>query len=554
MKKATGLFFALVLILGGCSKPIDSSITSSSSSSDTKAYLDHDLAVLYTNDTHCALGSDTELGFAKLSQYKKDLLADSNYVTLVDCGDAIQGDAIGTLSKGSYINDIMEEVGYEVAIPGNHEFDYGMDNFISLEKNSSIEYVSSNLTDLRTNSLVLKPYTIKEYDDVKIAYLGITTPKTITSSTPKYFQDDKGDFIYGFDQGDGSELFSSVQKYVDQAKTEGADYVVALSHLGITDDCSPYKSTQLIANTTGIDVVLDGHSHSVIECDRVKNKEGKRVLLSSTGTKFESFGMLYIDTEGNLSTGLIKECSGYDSKVDSYIKTIEDNLDVKLNEKVGETANLLTINNPDTGKRQIRNGETNMGDLCADAFKAVGESDISILNSGGIRTDIEKGDITYGDIIKVMPFNNMLAKAEAKGQQILDALEMSCMKAPSEFGGFLQVAGISYEYDTSIPTPVVLDKNSVLSSITGTRRVKNVLINDENIDVNKTYTVSSTTYVLKNSGDGNTIFKDCKFLLDESQLDNQTLMSYIKNNLNGVVGDTYKNPLGQGRIKDVTSI
>ncbi|MFA6862034.1 MAG: bifunctional UDP-sugar hydrolase/5'-nucleotidase [Bacilli bacterium] len=520
-----------------------------SSSSELKHVLDKDLAILYTNDTHCALGDKDNLGYANLSQYRKDLLTEDKYVTLVDCGDAIQGDSIGTLSNGAYIHSIMENVGYDIAIPGNHEFDYGMTNFLSLANNSSFKYVSCNFTDLLTNSLVFKPYTIKQYGTIKIAYLGITTPKTITTSTPTYFQNDKGNFIYGFDQGDGSQLYAAVQKYVDEARSEGADYVIGLSHLGTTSDCSPYESTEVIKNTTGIDVMLDCHSHSVIECDRVKNKNGDRVLLSSTGTKFQSFGMLYMNKEGSFSTGLIKEYYGYDTTIGSYIDSINSLLDEKLKEKVGTSAYDLTILNPDTGKREVRNGDTNLGDFSADAFRVAGDSDIAIVNAGGIRDNIKAGDITYGGIIKVMPFNNMLAKVEATGQKILDALELSVYNSPSEFGDFLQVSGLSFEYDLSVPTPVVLDKNDILSSISGERRVKKVLINGVAIDASKKYTVCSTNYILKNSGNGYNMFKDCPFLMDENQLDNQALINYIKTTLSGTIPETYSNPLGSNRIK-----
>jgi len=557
MKKIFSLLLVSVLFLGGCQSKESSSSsttppissTSNSSSTEAKHALDKDLAILYTNDTHCALGDKDTLGYANLSQYRKDLLADNKYVTLVDCGDAIQGDSVGTLSNGAYVHNIMENVGYDIAIPGNHEFDYGMPNFLSLAKDSSFKYISCNFTDLVTDSLVFKPYTIKQYWTIKIAYLGITTPKTITSSTPTYFQDDKGNFIYGFDQGDGSQLYAAVQKNVDEAKKEGADYVVGLSHLGITDDCSPYKSTEVIKNTTGIDVMLDGHSHSVIEGEEVNNKDGNKVLLSSTGTKFQSFGMLYMKKDGSFQTSLIKEYSGYDTIIGDYIDSVNALLSEKLKEKVGTTAFDLTIMNPDTGKRQVRNGETNLGDLSADAFKSAGDSDIAIVNGGGVRDNIKTGDITYGDIIKVMPFNNMLAKVEATGQKILDALELSVKDAPSEFGGFLQVSGLTFEYDVSIATPVILDTNGILSSISGERRVKNVLINGVALDASKKYTVSSTTYILKNSGNGYNMFKDCTFLMDENQLDNQALINYIKTTLSGTITETYSNPLGTGRIK-----
>lgn len=536
MKKTLCLLATLAFLLAGCGN----------TSSETKApTLDKDIAILYTNDVHCQAGSDSKMGYSELAKAKKDLLAEGDYVTLVDSGDAIQGGAIGTLSNGSYIVDIMNEVGYEVAIPGNHEFDYGVDNLITLSEKATYDYVSCNFVDLRTSKTVFKPYVMKEYDDVKVAYLGITTPKTITSASPAYFQDEAGNYVYGFCQGDGSELITAVQASVDAARAEGAEYVIALSHLGATDDCSPYRSEQIIAGTNGIDAMLDRHSHTLVECERVKNKDGKRVLLSQTGTAFQSFGMLYLTKEGSMSTGLISSYQSKDEATTSCIATIESRYESKLKEKVGTASYDLTILDPSTNKRRVRNGKTNMGDLSADSFRAVTDSDIAFVNAGGVRASIKVGEVTCGDIITVMPFNNTLCKIEASGQQILDGLEMSCRLLPEKYGGFLQVSGLSFEYDRSVATPVLLDGNGLYKSISGDRRVRNVKVGTESIDATKTYTLASTVYTIKKAGDGYTVFQNCKLLQDESYLDKQALIDYIKDTLSGTVGETYKVRMGR---------
>ncbi|MFA6587408.1 MAG: bifunctional UDP-sugar hydrolase/5'-nucleotidase [Bacilli bacterium] len=549
MKKKIAFLLAVSFLAVGCKKTDTTSSTSAapvSSSTKTEPKLDKDLAILYTNDVHCQVGDAKTAGYSELASYKKKLLSENKYVTLVDCGDAIQGGAIGTLSKGSYIVDIMNKVGYDVAIPGNHEFDYGAQNFVTLSEKANYEYVSANFMDLSTNKTVFKPYTIKDYNGVKIAYVGITTPNTITSSAPKYFQDDNGNYLYGFCQDKtGEKLFKAVQDAVDSAKAEGANYVVGLGHLGTTEDCSPYMSSEVVSKTNGIDVMLDGHSHSIVESKRVKNKDGKYIPISSTGTKFESFGMLYLTKEGSLSSGLISDYATKDEETTNYIATINEKFADKLAEKIGTSTVDLNISNSE-GTRIVRNHETNLGDLCADSYRASAEgTDIGIINGGGVRVAVKKGDITYGQIISVMPFNNMLCQVELTGKQIVTALEWGARKAPEENGGFLQVSGLSYEIDSTIPTPCVADANGIFESIGETHRVKNVKVGTADIDLTKTYKVVGTTYTITNMGDGFSMFKGCNVLLNEYMVDNQALIDFVKKNLSGTIPESYKDPAGR---------
>lgn len=511
--------------------------------------LDQDLAILYTNDVHCAV--DSGIGYAGVAALKQQLLDEGCYVALVDAGDAVQGDAIGTLSKGSYIIDIMNEVGYDVATPGNHEFDYGMDRFFELRDMAKFPYVSANFTDLATGEPVLEPYTMLTFNGMKVAFVGVSTPMTITSSTPAYFQDASGNFIYGFGQKDGAEgFYSIVQKAVDAALANGAAYVIALTHLGIDASTSPYTSSELIENTRGINVVIDGHSHSVVECERVKNLDGERVLLTQTGTKLNAVGMLYITKDGSISTGLITDYTEKDAQTEAYIAQIQAQFDELLNEVVAKSEVDLTIFEPgtDPAVRIVRNSETNLGDLCADAYRYLSGADIAFVNGGGVRTDLAKGDITYGDIIKVHPFGNELCMVEATGQEILDALEMGARVTPEENGGFLQVSGLSYEIHTYVPSSVKLDENNMFVSVDGEYRVKNVMVGGEPLDPSKTYTLACHNYLLKNAGDGYTMFQDNTFLLDSIMIDNQVLINYIVDGLGGVVGEEYADPHGQGRI------
>lgn len=531
MKKLLGLFLSLALLLTGVSALAETPVQS------------RDIVVLYTNDVHC--GVDEAIGYAGLASYRDKLKDEGNYVTLVDCGDAIQGEPIGTLSQGSYLIDIMNKVGYEVAIPGNHEFDYGMDRFLELTKAANFPYVSCNFT--KDDQLVFDAYKIIDYSGVKVAYVGICTPKTITSSTPTYFQDDKGNFIYGFCQGgDGTPLYEAVQKAVDAARAKGANYVVALAHLGIAGDCAPWMSSDVILNTTGIDVMLDGHSHSVLPSEKVKNKEGKEVLLSSTGTKLHHVGELRIAADGTLSTSLLN----WNEDVATTISDIQKEYSDVLNQVVAKSDVNLVINEPDTDPavRIIRVAETNLGDLCADAYRAVSGADIAFVNGGGIRAEIKAGDVTYNDILKVHPYGNALCMVEANGQEILDALEMGARAVPDETGAFLQVSGLTYEIHTYVPSSVKLDDNGLFKSVDGEYRVKNVKVGGEDLDLTKTYTLACHDYLLKNAGDGYTMFQDNKLILDQIMLDNQVLINYITGSLNGVIGDQYADPHGEGRI------
>ncbi len=504
------------------------------------------VAVLYTNDVHC--GIDETIGYAGLKAYER-ALEDAGYqVAIVDNGDAVQGGPVGTLSKGSYIIDIMNYVGYDVATIGNHEFDYGMDQFMALREKAQFPYVSANFCDMEGNP-VLDPYVILELGDWKIAFVGASTPETFTKSTPTYFQDEAGNYIYSFCQGEeGENLYAAVQKAVDAARAEGADYVFVLSHLGIEASSIPYTSSDLIVNTRGIDAVLDGHSHSVIEQEMVKNADGEEVLLTSTGTKLENVGVLTIAADGSLSTALHGESLFKDAEAVGYIKAIQSQYEDTLNQVVATTEVELTVNDPATGERAVRSAETNLGDLCADAYRYVLGADIAFVNGGGVRANIEAGEITYGDILNVHPFGNMACVVETTGQQILDALEMSVKNLPAESGGFLQVSGLSFEIDMGVDSTVVVDDKENFVEVSGERRVRNVLVNGEPIDPDGTYTLASHNYMLKSGGDGMNMFINDALLQDEVLIDNQVLINYIIDTLGGAVGEEYADPYGQGRI------
>lgn len=526
------------------SQAVSNNISGENSSQDT---LDKDLVVLYTNDVHSHF--DDNIGYAGLNALKKELLADGNYVLLADGGDFAQGTAASVVSKGSHAVNIMDYVDYDVATAGNHEFDYGMDRFKFLVDFANFPVISANFTDLQTGELVLKPYVIKDVGEAQVAFVGISTPNTITSSTPTYFQNENGEFIYGFcGDGSGEKLYSAVQNAVDSAIAEGADYVIGLSHLGIGKDDNPYTSTAVIKNTTGFDVMLDGHSHSVIPSDKVENKDGDTTLLCSTGTALSAIGKLQITTEGKISTELVTEYEKRDEKTTKFINGINAKVDKALGETVAKTNFPLIINDLKTGDRLVRNSETNLGDLCADAFRTAADADIAIVNGGGVRADIGAGDITIKDIINVQPFGNELSLVSATGQEVLDALEFGARLCPEENGGFLQVSGLTYEIDTSIPSSVKVDEQNMFVSVEGDYRVKNVVVGGKPLELDKTYKLASHSYLLQNMGDGYTMFADNEYILDATTSDYTVLLNYVTLILGQKISELYENPYGDGRI------
>ena len=521
-----------------------------------EAAVEHSPAViLYTHDVHC--GIDDAIGYAGLAAYEKAYMAKGYDTLLVDNGDAVQGGPIGTLSKGEYIIDIMNEIGYDVATIGNHEFDYGMEQLLANVEKAEFPYVCANFADMEGNP-VFDAYTILEVGGWKVAFVGACTPKTYTSSNPKNFQDAEGNYIYSFTAGnDGADLYAVIQKAVDEATAEGAEIVILMSHLGIEAECQPYTSNDVIANTTGIDVVLDAHSHSVIEGELVRNAAGEEVLLTSTGTKLNYVGALTIEVEDDaivFTSGLHDEALFQDAEFEGFMDGVKAKYEEILEQVVATTEVDLTINDPEltdeNGKpiRIVRSQETNLGDLSADAYRTLLGSDIGFVNGGGVRANIPAGDITYGQILNVHPFGNMACMIEIQGKYILDALEMGARAVPGETGGFLQTSGLTYEIDSSIESSVVLDEEGNFAEVAGERRVSNVMVNGEPIDPEKTYTVASHNFMLKDGGDGYSMFKNGTVIVDEVKIDNQMLIDYIVDELGGVVGAEYADPYGQGRI------
>ena len=548
MKKAVSLLLILVLCLSLLSG------TAFAEGAERSA----DVVILFTSDVHC--GIDQGFGYAGLQQVRDYLVAQGNEVILVDDGDNIQGEPVGTMTKGEVSVDLMNKMGYSVAIPGNHEFDYGMDQFLALAEKADFDYISCNFN--KSGELVFQPYVIRELDGLKIAFVGVTTPETLTSSTPRYFQDENGEFVYGFFQDESGEgVYNAVQTAVDDARAEGADYIVVMGHMGNEEACRPWTYDDVISHTNGIDVFLDGHSHDTNQVT-MKNKDGEDVLRSACGTKLACIGWCRIDKEGKISTGLYTwnnpdsapKMLGIQNEMAEAVAAATDTLNEKLSEVVASSQVDLTIYDPvevdANGKpiRMVRRAETNLGDLCADAYLNQSGADIAFVNGGGIRVNINAGDITLNDILKVHPFGNAMCVIEVTGQQIQDALEWGARAIPSENGGFLQVAGLTYEIHSYIESSCVSDENNMFAGVEGEYRVTNVMVGGEPLDMDKTYTLASHNYMLLEHGDGYTMFDGAKILQNSVKLDNQVLIDYITESLGGVIGPEYEELTGQGRI------
>ena len=513
-----------------------------------------DITICFTNDVH---GAYEHYAYAATAMKDADLI--------VDAGDNIQGSVATTLTKGQCMVDLMGAVGYDLAVPGNHEFDYGFDRFLEIVKDSKVPYVSCNLIKLADGKNVLDSYKILEAGGKKIAFVGITTPETLVKSTPAFFQNEKGEWIYDFcNDAKGEKLYKAVQTAVDAAKKEGADYVIAVGHLGIDEQSEPWTSTSVIKNTTGIDALIDGHSHSTF-VNTQKNKDGKEVVVAQTGTKLENVGKLTINAKGELKAENVliyeikkdKEGKKYteykleaDAAVAAEVKKVDDAVKKVSETVVAKSEIELTTLNPETGKRAVRNAETNLGDLCADAYRDLLKCDVAFVNGGGVRADIKKGDITYGDIINVHPFGNTACMIEVTGEQIWQALELGAAAYPGESGGFLQVSGIEYTINKCVPSPAVIDEKGGFVKLEGAHRVTDVKIGGKPLDVKKTYTLGGHNYMLINGGDGYTMFKGSKILREEVMPDNQVLIRYITETLKGTVTEKsgYGKATGAGRI------
>lgn len=521
----------------------------------TTAESNDDIVILYENDVHCQID-----GYSKIAALKNEMSSVAGHVGVVSSGDYIQGGSIGSISQGEYIIELMNLVGYDAVTLGNHEFDYKLSRLNELVEKMDTKPVCANFQKIGESDSFFEPYKIVSYGTIDVAYIGVVTPDTLTSTAITQFTDENGNYIYTFH---GNDLYETVQKSIDSAKADGADYIIALSHLGTEYVFEQWSSQKLVENTKGLDVVLDGHSHSTVESLMVKDKSGEDVVISSTGTKFANIGKLTI-SDGNLKTELIdtESYAATDNLLSDAIDKINNEYETLGHRKIGESkVNLKTID--ENGNRIIRNMPSNMGDFCADAFRIVKNADVGFINGGAIRADIAAGDITFNDILSVLPWNNTMVTAEVTGQQLVDMLELGAVLFPGENGSFQHVSGMKFDLDKSVESSVIFDENMLFVGVSGERRVKNVKILDKvsgeykDIGLEETYVLASHNHLLLDLGGGATMFKDAKILSDDGMLDVELLEIYITDYLGGVIGEEYKTHQGRinivGAVSDETS-
>lgn len=545
-----------------------------------------DVTILYTNDVHTYIDNKSpKPTYAAIAALKKSIEDTGRDVLLVDAGDHIQGTAYGSMDDGATIIELMNEAGYDLATPGNHEFDYGMARAKAVIQEADFPYVSCNWVDLRTGFNVLPSVKFFFVGGRKIAFVGVTTPETFTKSTPAYFMNDaQTKYIYDILGGeDGQKLYDAVQKAIDKAEFWGADTIIGLGHLGVDPSSSPWTSEEVIAHTHGFTAFIDGHSHTVMANKQVTDASGKAVTLTQTGSYFKNIGKMTVGADGTITTELIDTYEGLDAAVaataSNWISAVDDMLGEEI--AVGDTK--FYINDPATGKRRIRSGETNLGDFVADGiytyFNEIEElhCDVAIMNGGGIRTDVEAGPWSFKTCKTVSPFGNVACLMSVTGQQIQDALEFGARFAGAEGkenGGFLQVAGARYTIHPMIPNTVQTNDKNVWTGSAATPRISNVEIYDKTtgtykpLDPNATYALAGMNYTLRNLGDGFAMFDGATLIKDYVSEDYLVMSSYAAmfggvdaNGLphlasaNSPLADypgyliNYEDPYGAGRIQ-----
>ena len=582
MRKTFAILLALMLVF---SLAVPAAATENQPSED--------IAILYTNDVHTYI--DGPLSYDVIAAVKSELRKQYKYVLLVDAGDHVQGTAYGSMDKGETIIKLMNAAGYDLATLGNHEFDYGMEGCQQIQQWAEFPYVSCNFyeeADGVRGENVLPSYQIFELGQEKLAIVGITTPESFTKSTPAYFQDENGNYIYGISGGeDGAALYADVQAAIDQAVADGATKVIALGHLGDDKASQPWTSEETIANVSGLTAFIDGHSHSTVEGKEVADKDGNNVMLSQTGQYFDRIGLMVISAEtGEVSTDFIEyeeiletvmgedgnpvkdedgnevtEVVGYKLVSDLYtgaewcsdasVASIKDawmkKIDEQLGTVIGSTA--LTLDNYASDEtRLVRSQETNTGDFAADALYYLFDSmdmdvDVAIMNGGGVRNTAITGDISYQTCKSIHTFGNVACLQTITGQQLLDALEWGARTAGTgeECGGFLQVSGITYKIDTEWPDSTQKDDKGVwIGAPTGGYRVHDVKVYNketgawDDLDLTAKYNLAGYNYTLRDLGDGFSMFDGAVNVLDYVMEDYMVLANYVQGFEGGVVEAT----------------
>lgn len=506
---------ALVMLMPACKKGEGEVPTSKPKS----------IVILYENDAHCQIS-----GYSKLCGLKEAILsADTSYVAVVSAGDFLQGALPGAYSHGEFIVQLMNRVGYDAVTIGNHEFDYGMERALELLPRLHTSVVCANLFAKDAPKPIFSPYVIKRYGDKRIAFVGVTTPDAMQSEAYAFFDENQHQ-VYDLRT---EEVYSLVQEAVDNARAEGADYVIVLSHMGEAKLKTGVTSHAMIAATRGIDVVLDGHTHSVIPYDSVANLDGQLVPITQTGTQFAYYGHLWISTDGRMQLDLIPDADN--PYRNPSVSALEDSINRVLDDAtyypVAQVAFDLPVKD-ENAMWYTRREETPIGNLIADAYRLQTGADIGLVNGGSVRNGLKAGIVTYGDVYSVLPFDNIVCRILATGTQVMDMLTRCTAKCPEQDGSFPQVSGIRFTIHTA------------------SHRVSDVSVYDAlsdtylPLDPEGLYTIATTDYYA--SGGFYCTLQECPILDATGMMGRDILTDYLEITLQGIIPETYRS--SQGRI------
>ncbi len=484
------------------------------------------IVVLYENDMHCAIDN-----YARLAGMRETIASgDSLAVALVSCGDYLQGGVAGSISKGQYIVDILRHMNYDAIGLGNHEFDYGVPRMNELLSQLPYPVVCANFFEAGSPVPFYAPYIIRQLGGRRVAFIGAVTGEAMRSEAYSFYNDN-GHLLYDLKPMEVSRI---VQQSVNEVRSQGADIVVLISHLGEQPVANTVNSHELVARTRGIDVVLDGHSHSTIECSEAPNLDGRMIPVSQTGTQLQNIGKLTITPEGKCITQLIPLSDAVYQQ--PHVKAVTDSVKALMKQvtdrELCRSDFDLSIFEADGKTRLVRSGEANIGDLVADAFRAILKTDIGLQNGGGIRNSIAKGTITYGKVLDALPFGNLMITLEATGQQIVDMLQ-KCATYTVEDGSFPQVSGLQFKITDRSGTRSVSDV-CVLNGATG---------QFQPIDLTRCYTIATTEYTIK--GGFYDTMKAAR-LLNTSTKDYCDCLVEFLSSFNGTIPPAYAKP--QGRL------
>ena len=558
------LFYSIFLLYKiNCLLLSDEILSNNNTQNETEEDESNEIIIIHTSDVHC--GFMDNIGYDGLMLYKKELQKKYKYILTVDTGDHIQGDTIGLLSKGIDVIRIMNKIGYDVVSIGMHEFDYGLDALIECNKTLNCGYINSNFCYRNNKTSIFPQYVIKEIGGKKIAFIGIITPRTLTKTYLSKIMDEDGNMVYDFLTGEnGKEFYRTIQKYINEAE---ADYNIILSYMGddIDDNLKEFTIGTIIANLYNITAVIDGRSHKINSAITFPDKEGRLIPLSQPGTKLNNIGVIKIKSNGTIiieknskipkpedeeGTEMVKR-NGIETWIDTEMKefliNIIDSHSKKLAEIIGSVDFDLIINlDPNDGNNQLtRFEESALGNLITDAIRNSGKGEISLMSAGSIKEDLKMGNISYKNIIDILPFFNDIIVKEVLGQDILDAIEYGVRSLPEKSPKFLQVSGISFKVDITFDSTVEVDNNDLFIKVKGDRRVYDVKVGTEKIDPKRKYLISFDNFI-GDGGDGYIMFRKYEEIYNTLDTDNDALISFIQNELNGTIPEYYNRT--QGRI------